>query len=300
MCLLCRMYYRRKIALAVIQAFGGDLDKVSFQKLLFLFTRQQVEKSYHFVPYKFGCYSFQANADLSTLTKYGHVDDSGESWKCIDGMDYANALKSADRLALKTVVNRYDGLAKDDLIKLTYMNYPYYTINSTIAATVLSVEDLALVEEQKNHLSEIILFTIGYEGVTLEEYVNKLITNGVNVLCDVRRSPFSMKYGFNKGMLQKVCAGVGIDYVHIPEVGIDSDKRKVLHTQADYDKLFEFYRSEILTNQGEKQEEILHLLTTKKRVALTCFEANICQCHRKHLAESVAKLPNFHYKVQHI
>ena len=48
------------------------------------------------------------------------------------------------------------------------------------------------------------------------------------------------------------------------------------------------------------QEQILNLLQKNKRVALTCFEANICQCHRKHLAESIVSLPDWNYELKHI
>jgi uncharacterized protein (DUF488 family) len=42
------------------------------------------------------------------------------------------------------------------------------------------------------------------------------------------------------------------------------------------------------------------LLKKYKRIALTCFEANICQCHRKHLAEAITSLPGFSYELKHI
>jgi hypothetical protein len=44
----------------------------------------------------------------------------------------------------------------------------------------------------------------------------------------------------------------------------------------------------------------LKLLKQHQRIALTCFEANICQCHRKHLAEALENLPGFTYEVEHI
>jgi uncharacterized protein (DUF488 family) len=55
-----------------------------------------------------------------------------------------------------------------------------------------------------------------------------------------------MKYGFSKSQLEKACDGVGVKYIHIPELGIDSDKRQVLNTQTDYDNLFMSYRNDIL------------------------------------------------------
>jgi len=48
------------------------------------------------------------------------------------------------------------------------------------------------------------------------------------------------------------------------------------------------------------QTKIIELLTKYKRIALTCFEADICQCHRKPLAEAIAKNPIFEYEVKHI
>jgi uncharacterized protein (DUF488 family) len=109
-----------------------------------------------------------------------------------------------------------------------------------------------------------------------------------------------MKYGFSKSLLKKFCESVGIDYIHIPEVGIQSDQRQSLNTQADYDELFALYRNTNLTKTTTSQQQILSLLKERRRIALTCFEANICQCHRKHLAEAIEALPDFEYEVEHI
>ncbi|MBI4648963.1 MAG: DUF488 domain-containing protein [Bacteroidia bacterium] len=294
------MYYRRKILLSLLQAFDGELDKMSLQKLLFLLSRQQTIKSFHFVPYKFGCFSFQANVDLGTLVKYGLVAESEKTWKKVNIIDYIRELKPKDQLAIRYIKSHFGTYSKNELMKLTDMNYPYYAINSTIASSVLSAEEMQKVEKQKPSRHEIVLFTIGYEGVSLEEYLNKLIVTDVKVLCDVRKNPLSMKYGFSKIQLQKACKGVGIEYVHISEVGINSDIRQELNTQSDYDKLFAFYRVNILKNETVKQLEILALLKNKGRIALTCFEANICHCHRKHLAESIAKMEDFTYELKHI
>jgi uncharacterized protein (DUF488 family) len=165
---------------------------------------------------------------------------------------------------------------------------------------VLSKAEYQAVSDAKPQLNVTVLFTIGYEGVSLEEYLNKLIINGIKVLCDVRKNSLSMKYGFSKTQLQKACEGVGIKYKHIPDLGIDSDKRQELNTQTDYNNLFTIYRNDILTKTRSQQEEIIELLKTYDRVALTCFEANIYQCHRKHLAEAIAKLPDFKYELKHI
>lgn len=295
------MYYRRKILLSLIQVFEGELEKIQLQKLLFLFTRfQKDKKAFDFVPYKFGCFSFQANADLSTLKKYGIVSDNDKFWKKEDEVNYLNELKKEDKKTITDFRIIYANKTSDDLINLTYKRYPYYSINSSIAEKYLTPEELKNLDNYRSFEDEIVLFTIGYEGITLETYLNKLIKNNIKVLCDVRKNALSMKYGFSKSQLKNACNGVGIEYVHIPEVGINSEKRQELKTQNDYDCLFEEYKEKNLTNSIDSQTEILNLLTKNRRIALTCFEADICQCHRKHLSEAITKLKGFKYKLEHL
>jgi uncharacterized protein (DUF488 family) len=294
------MYYRRKILLALLDQFGGKLDKISLQKLLFLFVRQQENVAFHFVPYRFGCYSFQANADLKTLTKYNQVKETDKDWEKSDDNDYYLELSTKDKVALRFIKSQYEKFSCDELIALTYKNYPYFAINSTIAERFLTKDELKKVESQRPRKDETILFTIGYEGITLEQYINKLIVNDVKVLCDVRKNPISMKFGFSKNQLIKACQGVDIEYKHIPGVGIENDKRQALNAQADYDKLFVYYKESILPNKLDEQNELLELLISKKRIALTCFEANIYQCHRKHLAEALVMFDDNEFEIRHI
>lgn len=294
------MYYRRKILLAILELFDNELEKISFQKLLLLYSRMQQHPNYHFVPYKYGCFSFQSNADLKTMEKYEQVTENSVSWKKVDDKKYIPELKEHDRKTLWNLKRMYGGKSNDELIYITYTKFPYFAINSSIAKEVLSTTEYSSVLLSKPHHNKTVLYTIGYEGISLEEYLNKLIIHGVMVLCDVRKNSLSMKYGFSKSQLKNACEGVGIKYLHTPDLGIASDKRQELKTQSDYDQLFCNYRSDVLSTTKSQQQELLELLIEQKRIALTCFEANICQCHRKHLAEAIAQLPNFKYEVKHI
>lgn len=294
------MYYRRKILLALLETFDNRLEKICLQKLLMLVTKQQEKPDFYFVPYKFGCFSFQANADLVTMTKYNQVKAEGNSWIKTDNSKYLLSLKERDRQAIRYIKRQYGNKNVDELIKHTYIKFPYFAINSTIASERLNQNEYQKVLESRPKSVKTILFTIGYEGVSIEEYLNKLIINDIKVLCDVRKNSVSMKYGFSKSQLEKACNGVGVRYIHIPELGIESDKRQVLNTQSDYDNLFMSYRNEILPQTIKIQEKLLGLLMDNERIALTCFEANICQCHRKHLADAITKLPGFDYELKHI
>ncbi len=294
------MYYRRKILLALLEAFDNKLEKISLQKLLMLFSKQQQNPDFHFVPYKYGCFSFQANADLTTMIKYNQVVAENNCWVKTDNEKYLLSLKERDRQAIRYIKLQFGNKTPEELIKYTYVKFPYYAIKSTIAEERLRTEDFNRVLEARPKSDRTVLFTIGYEGISVEEYLNKLIINDIKILCDVRKNPQSMKYGFNKSQLEKACEGVEIKYIHVPEVGIDSDKRRQLNTQTDYDNLFKLYRSDILPQTLEIQNYLLSLLKKEKRIALTCFEANICQCHRTHLADAIAKLPEFNFELRHI
>lgn len=294
------MFYRRKVILAIIQSFGGRLEKIKLQKLLFLFSDKQVKSEYDFIPYKYGCYSFSAGADIKTMVTKNQLSETESSYLKEDSTDYIKSLKEADRKVLLYIKNLYGQMDNNALMKHTYVNYPYYAINSVTAKNLLSAEQLEKVDKAKPCHEETVLFTIGYEGISLEEYLNRLVKNNVHVLVDVRRNPLSMKFGFSKSLLTKFCNSLGIRYIHIPEVGIQSDLRQELNSQADYDKLFEHYRQKELIQTLESQQNILSLLIDNKRIALTCFEKDICQCHRKHLSEAICALPKFNYKLKHI
>lgn len=294
------MYYRRKVILALLQTFGGSLGKTQLQKLLLLFSKKQEKKDYHFVPYKYGCYSFQAAADVSTMTKYGQVLVTNKGIEKKDPGDYIILLKEKDRLALKQLHLLHGKKTYSDLIHHTYTQYPYYAIHSEIAERYLNTEELEKVTKFKPAASKTILYTIGYEGISLEQYLNMLIGKDVKILVDVRNNPMSMKYGFTKSQLLNACNSVGIQYIHFPEVGIISEQRQELTCQDDYDRLFQKYRQEIIPNTLSTQENIFNLLLQKKRIALTCFEANSCQCHRKHLAEAITALPGWKYQLIHL
>jgi uncharacterized protein (DUF488 family) len=127
--------------------------------------------------------------------------------------------------------------------------------------------------------TEQILFTIGYEGKSIEAFIDTLVQNDVQLLCDVRKNPISRKPGFSKGKLEHSAQTAGIKYVHIPDLGIESDKRRSLETKDDYRHLFDDY-AESLPTHIDCLDEIYELLQTNTRIALMCFELDPEMCHR--------------------
>ena len=294
------MFYRRKLILALLEKLDESLEKTRLQKLIFLLTNKQKNPDYEFVPYHFGCYSYSLSADLKAMIKRNWVKISDEGYGLKTEKKYYNELRSDDKIIVDETISLYGRMNTEQITKHTYLNFPYHAINSTIARDILPEKYYLRVQDAKPKIDDTILFTVGYEGVSLEEYLNRLIKNDVKLLIDVRRNPLSQKYGFSKRLLSGFCNKLNIDYLHIPEVGIDSSKRRALNTKKDYDILFEYYCKTVLEETKENQNYILRLLKENKRIALTCFEAKSCQCHRTHLAEKLKKSSAFKYKLKHI
>lgn len=293
------LYYRRKILLALLELLGGILTAKQLQKYLFLFTRKQENKAYDFVPCHYGCYSFQANQDILTLAKLGYLSvsdaGSGRQIHLERKGNYLSMLDMFDQLAMKEIKASFGKMSQEELIRYTYVKFPFYAVNSRIAETLLSKEEIASINKQKRHIEQHSLFTIGYEGVTLETYLKKLIIEDVRLLCDVRKNAYSQKYGFSKAQLEKACQEIGIAYVHVPSLGIDSDKRQALNTQADYDRLFDEYEKTTLASNRKALDYVRSLIGEYGRIALTCFEKDPKQCHRSRVAKALMDFPDKDY-----
>jgi len=290
------MYYRRKIILSILGEFGGRLSKTSFQKLLFLHSRSQKVRTYDFVPYSYGCFSFTANQDLLTLKKYGIVEElnqqSNQFWIKKDDIEYTASLLHDDYASIKTLTKDFNHYNQEELIKYTYLRYPYFAINSKIAKNILDKRELEKIENQKRAVNkeQPTIFTIGYEGKSLEYFFNQLIINAVKVLIDVRKNALSKKYGFSKSQITHVCNSLNIDYIHIPELGISSNKRKDLKDSNDYMTLFTEYEDETLLYSEKHLQSIIQCFRKNERIALMCFEMNANMCHRGRVINFLQKL----------
>src|SRR5687768_13417822 len=63
------------------------------------------------------------------------------------------------------------------------------------------------------------IFTIGYEGATMAEFLATLRQAGVERVIDVRALPLSRRPGFSKSSLAAELNAMGIDYVHLKPLG---------------------------------------------------------------------------------
>ncbi|MDR0676902.1 MAG: DUF488 domain-containing protein, partial [Elusimicrobiota bacterium] len=126
---------------------------------------------------------------------------------------------------------------------------------------------------------------IGYEGCKIEDYINKLIKNNVKIVVDVRKNAFSMKHNFKKNILSNSLDKMNIKYIHIPELGIESQDRKNLKSMQDYKELFNYYEKKSLSKKNKELKILYNLIKKNSRIALTCFEKDYNMCHRSIIAK---------------
>ncbi len=285
------LYKRQKLLLDLVQAAGGELAATDLQKLLFLYVHQcEAAPSYRFVPYRFGCFSFQSYADRSLLVERGMLFSAEDGmWKITPkAIPYLDQKRIPQLAHFLTRIVPERG---DTLVSRLYRLFPYYACRSEIVNRILpDANDRQQIVSQTPVACDKALFTIGYEGDSIDGYLDRLIRNNVSLLCDVRRNPLSRKAGFSREQLATYCAKVKIEYVHLPELGIPSHRRQELTTQKDYDILFDVYRREDLPTMRPAILQLGQLMEKYQRVALTCFEKEHQCCHRHCVAEEMNKL----------
>ena len=266
-------YLRQRFLLSFIRQFDEGISATDLQKLVFLYLMEHKLSYYEFVPYKYGSYSFQLKEDLDILQK--------DAFILLTHQSNRTNIKAVDKTFASKIIYSIASERGDDLIRKAYRKYPYYAINSEITSRLFSGGELELFNSTKKSFSqtEQVLFTIGYEGKTIEAFINTLIKNDIRVLCDVRKNPLSRKFGFSKEKLKHITENVGIKYIGIPALGIESDKRTQLNTEEDYHKLFADYKKTLPTRKVAL-DNVYELLYKNTRIALMCFERNPQMCHR--------------------
>jgi uncharacterized protein (DUF488 family) len=142
------------------------------------------------------------------------------------------------------------------------------------------------------------LFTIGYEGRTLESFAERLKDEQVCVVIDVRELPLSRKKGFSKTALAESLGEEGIEYRSLRALGAPRAVRHRLHEDGDYTAFFAAY-SEHMRRQAGAIEELSSLLS-EVAICLMCYEADPRQCHRSAIASELEHQHGLELEVKHL
>ena len=261
------MHNRQKLLLQVVHALStkGIFSRTYLVKTLFL-LRQKFSfdvVGYDFFPYKYGPFSNEIYNDFKYLEEKGLFNET-ELCLTNKGKEFIKELKENKSVfsELNKIITKFQNTSK--IKDFVYTNYLDFTIRSNSIKT--------------KKLKEKGFCSIGYESKTIDGFLNELIQNNVSLLIDVIRNAFSMKRGFSKSKLKNYLEKAGIEYKHLPELGIESEKRKELNTEKDYKELFKKYQKLL----PKKKEQIMEIkeLGEKNKIALMCFEADKNFCHR--------------------
>jgi uncharacterized protein (DUF488 family) len=131
------------------------------------------------------------------------------------------------------------------------------------------------------------IFTIGYEGATVPEFVSALQAAQVERVIDVRALPLSRRPGFSKSPLRAALEEAGIEYVHLKALGTPSEGRTAARAgrHADMERI---YAGQLELPEAMAQSAQMLELAAEKPSALLCFERDHAHCHRTLLLNSVA------------
>jgi uncharacterized protein (DUF488 family) len=131
------------------------------------------------------------------------------------------------------------------------------------------------------------IFTIGYEGATVGEFLNAIREAGVERLIDVRALPLSRRPGFSKSPLRAALEEAGIEYVHLKALGTPADGR-VAARAGRHEDMARIYAGQLELPEAIAQGAKMLALAAECPSALLCFEREPAHCHRALLLDAVA------------
>lgn len=131
------------------------------------------------------------------------------------------------------------------------------------------------------------VFTIGYEGLDIDDFMSLLSEHGIETLVDIRELPLSRKPGFSKKALANVLNLSGLEYVHMVELGCPRPVRDGYRADGDWKR----YTTGFLKYLKTQKNAVADLvdLARSSTCALLCYEADFNSCHRSMVADEVRK-----------
>lgn len=268
----------------ILQQVGGTASSVQMMKWAFLLSCETPSHGgktfYQFIPYRYGPYSFTLNQETDSLIRNGFLEKGTDNrWRLTPiGKGLNLKLPSDVSKDICQIIATYGKLSGQKLTNLVYDKYSWFTINSELPGR----------RKEQRPVAKKYIYTAGYEGKTVDEFLNLLMESGISRLIDVRYNPISRRYGFHKSTLSRLCSSLNIDYQHFPGLGIPGSERECIGSENQYITLFENYRLNLSSHEKDLAN-VIGFLQSEPSV-LVCMEANPNCCHRNVLAQHLATL----------
>jgi len=142
------------------------------------------------------------------------------------------------------------------------------------------------------------LFTAGYEGTMIDEFIDRLHVNRINCVIDVRFLPLSREPGFSKTNLARRLGQSNIKYVHLGELGAPKTLREYLKSTGNYSDFFKKMNKYLAGKKDAIEEAYRYVM--QKHCCLMCFEQFSDQCHRKIVARKIKIRDGNGLQIKHI
>jgi hypothetical protein len=132
------------------------------------------------------------------------------------------------------------------------------------------------------------IYTVGYEGMALADFLRQLRRARVQIVVDVRDVPLSRKRGFSKTALAAALDAAGIEYLHIRSLGCPKPIRDRYRTNKDWNA----YTTAFMNHLREQTAAVgeLAAVCEARVAALLCYEADAGFCHRTYVARAAAAM----------
>ncbi|MCK1317150.1 DUF488 domain-containing protein [Bradyrhizobium sp. 23] len=136
------------------------------------------------------------------------------------------------------------------------------------------------------------LQTFGYEGLTIQAFIERLKRAGTEVVVDVRANPLSRKHGFSKKSFAVYLEEAGIQYVHSIGVGCPKPVRDRYKADGDWAA----YTAGFKKYLKGRTDDVAQIAAIAKSAStcLVCFEEDHERCHRKFVADAAAAVGGLH------
>jgi uncharacterized protein (DUF488 family) len=134
----------------------------------------------------------------------------------------------------------------------------------------------------------VVVYTIGYQGMALEDLLQRLRRVQVQRLVDVRDIAQSRKRGFSKKALAAAVGAAGIEYLHIRSLGCPKPIRDRYRVDGDWNAYTRAFMAHLRTQTAALSN--LAAACAANAAALLCYEADANVCHRTYVARAVAAL----------
>ncbi|MET3927767.1 DUF488 domain-containing protein [Devosia sp. 2618] len=138
-----------------------------------------------------------------------------------------------------------------------------------------------------------VVYTVGYEGTDIDQFVATLKAVGVRRLADVRAIALSRKKGFSKKSLSARLEAEGIEYIHYVDLGDPKPGREAARAGL-FDEFRSIYSTHLNSTAARAALELLVVAAGEKPTCLLCFERDPKTCHRSLVAQAMQDFETLH------